>query len=69
MDHATDTAPANVEKVTPPAEMTPDEWADRLIKLLDVATDAVRKGDGELALMCLAEGVQTAPVNRIPPDP
>lgn len=43
---------------------TADEEADRLMQLLDVGIDAVRKGDGQMALLALQEGLKTA--ERLP---
>lgn len=37
-----------------------NEIADRLMALLDVATEAVRKGDGDVALMAVKEAAESA---------
>lgn len=41
-----------------------DKEADRLMRLLDIALDGVRRGDGDTAILALQEGVETA--NRLP---
>lgn len=41
-----------------------DAEADRLMKMLDMALDAVRGGDGDAALLALMEAEETA--NRLP---
>lgn len=39
---------------------TADEEFNRLMQLLDVGIDAVRKGDDQMALLALQEGLKTA---------
>jgi hypothetical protein len=43
---------------------TADEEADRLMQLLDVGIDSMRRGDGEMAVLALKEGLKTA--KRLP---
>lgn len=43
---------------------TADEEADRLMQLLEVGIDEVRRGDGQMALLALKEALKTA--ERIP---
>lgn len=51
--------------VLSPAEYAAaDAWADRLLKLIDVAQEAVARGDVPTALMALREGIESAPHRR-----
>lgn len=40
--------------------LTPNEKADRIMQLLDVAFDQVQAGDGEMTLMALDECLKVA---------
>lgn len=48
-------------------QRTANEEADRILKLLDIGIEAVRAGDGDMALLILQESLATA--QRLPQKP